>query len=126
MREKLIEILRKTEWDDKLHWLDLYDLVDSADSFADYLLANGVIVPPCKAGDTVYVINDWEVEKTIVSSMDIRFKNNQHVILLLANVADHHIKFKDEYGNMWKSFVFGKTVFLTREEAEAALKGGGE
>ena len=107
MREKLIEMLG-----DYLY----------AEQIADHLLANGVIVLPCKVGDTVYVINDWEVEKTSVASMDIRFKKNWRDILLLANVADHGIKFKDEYGNKWKSFVFGKTVFLTREEAEAKLE----
>lgn len=28
-------------------------------NIADYLLANGVILPPCKAGDTVYVISRY-------------------------------------------------------------------
>ena len=33
---------------------------------ADYLLANGVIVPPCKVGDTVYfVLKDKMVEESI-------------------------------------------------------------
>lgn len=36
------------------------------ESLADYLLANGVIAPPCKVGDDVWVIDreDGEAERT--------------------------------------------------------------
>ena len=30
-----------------------------AEALADYLLTNGVIVPPCNVGDTVYCINTF-------------------------------------------------------------------
>lgn len=83
-----------------------------------------LVVLPCKAGDTVYVINDWEVEKTVVSSMTIRNAGHSLNIFLTAEVEDHGIKFKDGYGSMYKTFELGKTVFLTREEAERALEGG--
>ena len=45
-RERLIELL--LEWGNKEN-----DGV-RAKSIADYLLANGVIVPPCKVGDKIY------------------------------------------------------------------------
>ena len=84
---------------------------------ADYMLANGVIMPPCKVGDTVYhvykgntivnaVVVDWKKE----ASGDWLFRacfimNGTSVTLLF---GDNKI---------------GKTVFLTREEAEKALEG---
>ena len=55
MRDRLIELLLKSE---PLHERDLDDdLADGEiEAIADYLLANGVIVPPCKVGQTVYSI----------------------------------------------------------------------
>lgn len=51
--ERLIELLLQSE---PLHERDLDDdLCDGeVEAIADYLLANGVIVPPCKNGDVVY------------------------------------------------------------------------
>lgn len=37
-----------------------------AEVYADYLLANGVIVPPCKVGDIVYFVQDKKIYKGIV------------------------------------------------------------
>ena len=91
---------------------------------ADVLLANGVVVPPCKVGDTVYVINEREVEETAVFSMKIESVDSGWVVFLKARVTDYAIKSKDGYASVFKTFIFGKTVFLTREEAERALKGG--
>ena len=31
---------------------------DYAEEMADYLIANGVICPPCKPGDTIYFIRE--------------------------------------------------------------------
>ncbi len=52
-RERLIELLLEVDYAlDK----DGRGARDSAEYIADYLLENGVIVLPCKVGDTVYVI----------------------------------------------------------------------
>ena len=55
MRDRLIELLLNS---DPLHERDMDDdLVDGEiEAIADHLLANGVIVPPCKIGDEVYCI----------------------------------------------------------------------
>ena len=45
-RDRLIEILQKRT-KDPCHLNGLYEW---ADDIADYLIANGVIVPPCKVG----------------------------------------------------------------------------
>ena len=50
MRNKLIELLIEG------HKQYLF-----YDQIADYLLANGVIVPPCKVGDTVYFIQNKKI-----------------------------------------------------------------
>ena len=84
---------------------------------ADHLLANGVIVPPCKVGDTVYVlfgepshtIKEFRVRTIVFGEThdSIGFTNKS-----LFTIWDKR----------WYDY-FGKTVFLTREEAEQALKG---
>ena len=81
---------------------------------ADYLLANGVIVPPCKVGDTVYVIDVVDVKEHIKKKTVCGFE----IDLMFA------VKTWDTMGRRYFYYFeqFGKTVFLTREEAERALK----
>jgi hypothetical protein len=79
------------------------------ETIADHLLANGVIVPPCKVGDRLYEIVEMP-KHTFVSEFPIIVEPQQ---IIYKNIMWHHscIPFDD----------FGKTVFLTREEAEKAL-----
>lgn len=86
---------------------------------ADYLLEHGVIVLPCKVGDTVYCPWAYDENKEIafteVESIKIYVNGRP-----LAFVEDWEIDMP-----MPTAFYpenFGKTVFLTREEAEKALK----
>lgn len=132
MRERLIELLNyiscKAECCSALDGGRCGDL-DKLDrcqieAIADYLLADGWIRPPCKVGDTVYVINDWEVEETTVLSIKIESTDSHWITSVKAKIIDHGIKFKEGHWYMFKTFVFGKTVFLTREAAEEALKKG--
>ena len=53
MRDRLIELLRDTFNYTKGVCIDFDEAVKIN---ADHLLANGVVVPPCKVGDTVYLI----------------------------------------------------------------------
>lgn len=89
-----------------------------------------IIVPPCKVGDTAYRITRlYNGETIIVEGIVFEF------------AITHESSLKDTYRfyfwaqpdetytsrkhSLWCEFVdFGKTVFLTREEAERALKGG--
>ena len=79
-------------------------------ALAAYLLEHGVIVPPCKVGDKIFFIvnmsehlafNDFVTDDT-VTKIGVTTKGILH---------EKGVDFKD----------FGKTVFLTREEAESAL-----
>lgn len=93
---------------------------------ADYLLANGVVVPPCKVGDTVY-----EIEKSCLRCM--HFVDGDYSNFCECTLDDSKLMFECDfdkeccYDIVPKRFDFGmierigKTVFLTKEEAEKAL-----
>lgn len=79
---------------------------------ADYLIENGVIVPPCKVGDTVYILAGLygrKYEKDICEGFYIG--GDGVVQVRVRNMKGNH----GTYG------VMGETVFLTREEAERTL-----
>ena len=84
---------------------------------ADYLLQNGVIVPPCKVGDTLYVISQMK-DKRILPFIN-EYEATSIKLGKKKCVVYHE---KDGYIKIFKQDDFGKTVFLTREEAEKALK----
>ena len=94
MRDRLIELLG-----DYLY----------SEQIADHLLENGVIVPPCKVGDEVYEIVHGEILETEA----VGFLICQDGAILL--ITKHFFPLSRE---------IGCGVYLTREEAEAALKGG--
>lgn len=73
---------------------------------ADHLLANGVVVPPCKVGTVVYRVCK---QKYPVDSYRMHWEEDW---VILTRPFD--LSMIPE---------IGKTVFLTREEAEQALKG---
>ena len=93
-----------------------------AEYLAEYLIENGVIMPPCKAGDAVYWLNfyndlmlyrDKYYEAEVVRIVVTRFG-----VSCVIRVRGEHATYEIP------DVEFGKTVFLTREEAERALKGG--
>ena len=91
---------------------------DEFGATADMLLANGVILPPCKVGDTVYKISRNKVKACEVVFIGISKDENCSYFNFVENYAD---------GTFYKSYSMGfgeigKTVFLTREEAEKALR----
>lgn len=124
MRERLIELL----YHHKLGFIKVEDL-------ADYLIANGVIVPPCKVGDKLYAISDSRVAECTCYEISI----HNELMICADFQCDYDCKgcpfnswsqdysgeysCRGEYGDWFFSLDnFGKTVFLTKEEAEKALK----
>lgn len=83
-------------------------------ALADYLLENGVIVPLCKVGDTVW---DRDVEPYTVISIEW-FSRKVTQLHCVSPVTGRRRTF-----SVGKRSI-GKTVFLTKEAAENALKGG--
>ena len=93
----------------------------TARNIADHLLANGVIVPPCKVEDKLYYITPVKtIEECIVHAVEC--EENKITVKC-------HLWRKEREALLHKHLVyfnitdFGKTVFLTRDEAEKALEG---
>ena len=107
MRDRLIELLKNSS-----QYITEQDSL--IEKIADYLLENGVIVPPCKVGETVYVIFNGGIYKATVYNLKIETEENHYLILIKVNVFDKI--------SMFKVFILGKTAFLTKEEAEQALR----
>lgn len=113
-RDRLIELIKNAPRKDVIYGdIKLDKPAQTVQSIADHLLANGVIVPPCKVGQTVYTygakrVKDWKI--TFCG------KNSRGEHKMIA--AD------DDFKNMLEFWDYdvGKTVFLTKEEAERALK----
>lgn len=133
MRERLIELLKGFSYEcrkpcGKPSLDSLTENIKDCNEcklgqLADYLLANGVIVPPCKVGDKTFLL----LEKTggdynIVDSECVYVAENKYSKVYsmafdcpaIGNTLEYHL---DD---------FGRWVFLTKEEAEAALEGGAE
>jgi hypothetical protein len=87
---------------------------------ADLLLENGVIVPPCKVGDTVYEIQPIRQRIQAYDVTTVKYNGKFYWFTWVLKDRRGH------YGNVegFSDIQIGKTVFLTREEAQKALKGG--
>ena len=107
MREKLIELIKEGNGG--------YDFA-SVELIADHLIANGIIVPPLKVGQKVYTIprsaiREWTVCGVWVSTdpkcsyAHIYWEKNGH------HMGSCAVNFSD----------IDRVLFLSREEAEAAL-----
>ena len=116
MRDKLIELIKEA----KKHTKGANCDIEREMLFVDYLLANGVIVPPCKQRDTIYDISEFlddtpypEIYEIYVDCITLESDETEKIIFCIDG-------FEYYYDD------FGKTVFLTQEEAEKALKGDTE
>ena len=85
---------------------------------AECLLKIGVILPPCKIGDTVYYIHEeltMAGTKTVISTRKITgYGGNGLNPVWMVSAVPYELRFHPSE--------FGRTVFLTKSEAEAALK----
>ena len=115
-RERLIELLCSAPLGSKTFEQQYYK--STITKIADYLLSNGVIVPPVKVGDTVYEFFDvkgfYSITEFIVED-----------IVIGVNTDKCNLYCKSKHSNSEYIFYrdsFGKTVFFTREEAEKALE----
>lgn len=118
MRDRLIEMHRNAF----LHLLDT-EKPFTHGNYADFLLANGVIVPPCKVGQWVYVPWRWEGQQAVamVKVEEIKFYDSQMHCMFFIDMNSDDESFNQAYGGWKIGESIGKTVFLTREEAEKAL-----
>ena len=133
MREKLIELLHRGvnyHTEAKERWiLDGKKTEEPriTGSLADHLLANGVIVLPCKVGDTVWVVDSRFIGRETHKNPIIRCEIDEFAVgeaCVYAVLSGAEPWFAMSRFKWVRTEDIGKTVFLTREEAEAALKEG--
>lgn len=106
MRDRLIELIKNAPvWKN-----GTFD--EACEFVADHLIENGVIVPPCKVGDTVY----WVENNTEIKSGKVRQLGYEDHIWLVVDVSKTKCVVLSEE----------REIFLTKEEAEKALRGEGE
>ena len=100
MKEKLIELFFDYEKKYK-------SLVVSKEGLAEHLLANGVIVLPCKVGDTVWQTDGVRLYQSTIKQILLTPKS---VFFETGNIV------------FVEDAICDKRIFLTREEAEAKLE----
>ena len=112
-RERLIELLMQGELEaDKQGIFNCSQSKRKAEIIADFLIGNGVILPPVKIGEVVYEIYDDEIIEARINRIDI-----------YEDVVDIYTQTEIFDDDEWFSLTdIGKTVFLTREEAENKLE----
>ena len=105
-RERLIDLC-----DTNNGWVDEIP----AEKFADYLLENGVIVPPCKINDIVYGISRGQVIPIQIDAIqytskgvEIRGTNEEYF-----SYCRVYIDINNQIGIQW---------YKTKEEAKKALE----
>lgn len=100
---------------------------EKAKILANILIANGVIYPPCKVGDTVYAIVETTCEDIDFVHTVCEFYNEEHEDLCTLPKGKCPYKYIIQKYSVAQMNIlhfsanFGKTVFLSREEAEKAL-----
>ena len=94
------------------------------DLLADYLLSNGVIVPPCMVGDTVFFVAGYEtkdcrlIHKVIeLQVCDVSMSNDGEIWLDTVEIMGEGTN-----DRVLNTLDFGIDAFLTREEAEQELR----
>ena len=115
-RERLIETLNNTQIQSRT----LADLFYKSviEKIADHLIENGIIVPPVKVGQTVYIIPKYNGNPYCGVQQD-------KVQMIGITSRGVHIKTRNN-SSFNKTYILGKTAFLTKEQAEKALQKRGE
>ena len=112
--ERGTAILKETDMKDRCEYC--YEATQKLAHYEDLEEQGRLVELPCKIGDTVYVVEDWGYRKEL--------KEREVGVITLKGINDFSKEFwEDVYGGVLGNFSdIGKTVFLTKVEAEAALK----
>lgn len=100
-RDKLIEILRKPIFP--------HEFVDPTEAVADYLLDSGVVVLPCKIGDTVWTIRNYKGTLHPASGFvsEMFYSDDMRLLIVVKHIAR----------GFW-----GKDIFGSYEECVAEVE----
>ena len=120
MRERLVKLIKHDNCISPATCSSKCKYVDSddchAERLADYLLANGVVVMPCKIRTKIYKIVLGKIYEYEVASYTVDAEGFSFIHL--AYVEGNTI-----YGVTHRIEEFNKQYYLAREDAERALKG---
>lgn len=114
--DALVDVLRDAFSDD--------ELAELAQAKAD----GRVVVLPCKVGDTVYVdkgvtvksAEGWRTKRILFVGKVVSFRKNGNGVFL--KIRFSFMEGSKSYMRSYVVSAIGKTIFLTREEAEKALR----
>lgn len=83
-----------------------------------------IIVPPVKVGQTVYIPWYWNGELGIASVevQEINIYDSSNHCMFFVDMQSDDEEYNQSFGGWKTGQSVGKTVFLTKEEAEAKLK----
>lgn len=116
MRERLIELIKSAPKKNEVWGCKLDTPVQTIQTITDHLLDNGVIVPPCKVGDTVFVVSQgagfsviWKVYRAKARAIHLD-KFGQLFVMVETD--------RENVGG----YVEVERVFLSVEEAQNALE----
>ena len=119
MRDRLVELIKQARQRTKNANCD----IERKMLFADYLIENGVIVPPCKVGETVYYIHETYWDQNYKDYIDTKELKEDVVQIvecpeLITNLMLEVIEFDWDLFNNW----LNGEIFLTKDQAEQKLK----
>lgn len=107
-RDRLKQLIHDSK---QLNAWNVEDALGRIEDLADYLLANGVIVPPCKVGDDIYWIdsdtNEIKCQKNGIKAVCYFGDDNFKIISKDENTPE-------DIGTRWCMF--------TKEEADKKLE----
>ena len=118
MLDRLIELMRK--WGNKNNDSFTYE------SVADSLLANGVIVPPCKLGDTVWYISTENPHVAFQKELKARTVKEPIEGILITKDGFYINTYNMEEAKNYFDKVGEDYAYLTKAAAEAEIKRRGQ
>ena len=121
-RERLIELLNNVHngWDGTK---DVpYQHISDVEELADYLLANGVIVPPCKLGDTVWYISTENPFVAFEKELKARKDTSPIEGILITKDGFYINTYNFQEAINYFDKVGEDYAYLTKEDAEAEIK----
>ncbi len=108
-KERLVELIQNSVGGCARHW---------AETIANGLLANGVIVPPVNVGDEFYWIGSMEKRVKHFVTRQIEINLFDQKCTFWVETFEPETKYTFHFHDP----EFGKEFFHSKEEAEAALK----
>lgn len=114
MKQRLIKLLEEAWWNHR-HGIGATDMPLN---FAKHLLEQGVILPPCKPGDTVYTVDRIRGVYELIEWRAVEISIDSHSRIVVLEYPHHGIKTRR--GCDFEAF--GKSAFLHQSEAIQYLR----